>query len=463
MEEPEKESEDFDLGLAPESEPVKEELAEDFEVDFESEAESAADKIEDEAKPGEPDDLDLSDLEALLDDEEVPKEESVAEESVEDLGLEMDVEPEVSEKAEEVDMDLEFEDSDTIDLTEIEAMLDEEESETGSVEEQEEVELELDTETEFQLEMPTEELEAATASDDMEEVDLADIEKMLEEEIGGDTEAVFEDDELYGLDGLDLTTDTDEDDEDTDLADMELGLEGEESHQKDLIEDKVAEVQEIEEDVTDQFYVETQDLEKAVEEQLGADDLEAEEEKEIPVVKKGLSKPVLVLLIILLLGGGGFGIYALVNYTNVEIPFFSDYLKPKVQDPAGNLFIDTLDINSKFVENAKEGKLFIVTGKVRNNYEDERSFISVTGKLYRKGKILVTPWEKVFCGNALSDIELANNDLAYLKNKLSNKNGENNSNVGIKPGQELPFMIIFANLPDDLEEFAIEVTGSTAG
>ncbi len=459
----EKEIEDLDLDLEPEGEREKEEFIEDLDLDFESEAESAAEETEVEAKPGEPDELDLSDLEALLDEEDVPKEESVAEESVEDLDFDMDIEPEVAGKAKEVDIDFEFEESDTIDLTEIEAMLDEEDSEIESDDEPEEVELELDMETEFEPERSIEEIKSGTESEDMDEVDLSDIEKMLEEETDAETEAELEGVELYGLDELDLITDTDEVDESIEAEDMELGLEVEDSDQEDLIEDEVAVVQEVEEEVTDQFYVETKDLEKAVEEQLGADDLETVEDKEMPVVKKGLNKPVLVLLIILLLGGGGFGIYALVNYMNVEIPFISDYLKPQVQDPAGNLRIDTLDINSKFVENAKEGKLFIVTGKVRNNYKGERSFISVTGKLYREGKKLVSPWEKVFCGNALSDIELSNNDLQYLKNKLSNKNGENNSNVGVKPGQELPFMIIFSNLPDDLEEFAIEVAGSTAG
>jgi hypothetical protein len=33
----------------------------------------------------------------------------------------------------------------------------------------------------------------------------------------------------------------------------------------------------------------------------------------------------------------------------------------------------------------------------------------------------------------------------------------------VKPGQELPLMIVFATLPDNLEEFAIEVAGSTPG
>ena len=455
----EKEIEDLDLDLEPEGEREEEESIEDFDLGFESETESVAEETEVGDKTQEPDELDLSDLEALLDEEDVPEEGSFAEESVEGLDLDMDIEPKVAGKAEEVDIDFEFEESDTIDLTEIEAMLDEEDSEIESDEEPEEVELELDMETEFEPERSIEEIESGTESEDMDEVDLSDIEKMLEEE----TDAELEDVELYGSDGLDLTTDTDVVDEGIETDDMELGLEVEDSDQEDLIKDEVAAVQKVEEEVTDQFYVETQDLEKAVEEQLGADDLEPAEDKEIPVVKKGRNKSVLVLLIILLLGGGGFGIYALVNYMNVEIPFISDYLKPQVQDPAGNLKIDTLDINSKFVENAKEGKLFIVTGKIRNNYKGQRSFISVTGKLFRKGKILVSPWEKVFCGNALSDIELSNNDLEYLKNRLSNKSGENNSNVEVKPEQELPFMIIFSNLPDDLEEFAIEVAGSTAG
>ena len=146
---------------------------------------------------------------------------------------------------------------------------------------------------------------------------------------------------------------------------------------------------------------------------------------------------------------------------NIEIPFISDYIKPKVADPTGSLKIDTLDVNSKFLLNVKDGKLFVITGRVKNGYPDVRRFISINGRLYKKGKILAQT-ETVFCGNLLSDIELSNMELEAIKKRLSNRLGDNKSNMQIKPGGELPFMLIFSNLPDDLEEFSIEVGGSTS-
>jgi hypothetical protein len=166
------------------------------------------------------------------------------------------------------------------------------------------------------------------------------------------------------------------------------------------------------------------------------------------------------------LAGGSYGTYVLLDFMNIEIPFISkipfisDYIKPEVSDPAGSLKIDTLDINSKFLLNVKDGKLFVITGRVKNGYSDARSFIKINGRLYKKGKILAQT-ETVFCGNILSDIELSNMELEAIKKRLSNRFGDNKSNMQIKPGGEIPFMLIFSNLPEDLEEFSIEVGGST--
>ncbi len=442
---------------APKEEDVPEEAVEDLDLDldFEPEADQAVEEVEAEAKE-ESDELDLSDLEDFLDEEETPKEEDVPEEAVEDLDLDLDFELEPDQAVEEIEAEAKFEENGEIDLKEIEAMLDEEDQDIESEDEPVDVDLELDMKTELELEKTLGDVEVEDEPEDMEDVDLSDIEKMLEEEADAEIETDLEEVELDGIDEIDAIADTEEVGELDEIEDIELGL-----------EEEIAEVQETEdekEEADDKFYIETRVLEEAVEESPEAY-LETEDEiedQEKPVVKKGISKPILVLLIITLLGGAGYGGYTLIKSKNIEIPFISDYLKPKVQDPVGNLKIDTSDISSKFVENTKEGKLFVVTGKVKNNYKGDRSFISVAGKLFRKGKKPVLPGETVFCGNVLSDIELSKKDLKYMKDKLSNKNGENNSNVGVKSGQILPFMLIFTNLPDDIEEFAIEVAGSTA-
>jgi hypothetical protein len=176
--------------------------------------------------------------------------------------------------------------------------------------------------------------------------------------------------------------------------------------------------------------------------------------------KKGASKSLVFLLIVIILGGLAYGTYYLLNQNGVEIPFLSDYMKPKVHDP-GNLKLTTFDINSRFIDNANVGKLFVITGKVKNGYSESRGMVTLVGKIYSTGKVPIHE-EKVYCGNVMSDLELANLDWKKIQSRLSNRLGDNRSNVRIGPGKSIPFMVVFSGLPDDLEEFTIEVTGSTA-
>ncbi len=136
-------------------------------------------------------------------------------------------------------------------------------------------------------------------------------------------------------------------------------------------------------------------------------------------------------------------------------------LAPKVQD-AGNLRISPFAIKSKFVENSDYGQLFVIKGLVKNEYDKPRSFISVKGKLYTKDNYSKT--ETVYCGNVLSSEELSNLGLFDIKMRLSNRFGKKQSNINVKTGAILPFMIVFSNLPDNLENldrFSIEIARSS--
>ncbi len=191
-------------------------------------------------------------------------------------------------------------------------------------------------------------------------------------------------------------------------------------------------------------------------------DLEEEEDNEedvdTPVTpsKKGMNKPLLVILIIVLIGAGGYGLYTLLDSMGVHLASPPTH---KVQDP-GNLKITPFDINSKFVDNNKIGKLFVITGKVKNEYPTNRGAIQVIGKLYTKDKKMAKA-ETVFCGNMLSDIDQSNLDAAAIQQRLQNHMGDNHVNVQVKPGDAIPFMIVFTNLPENLDEFTLEVVAST--
>jgi pilus assembly protein FimV len=174
--------------------------------------------------------------------------------------------------------------------------------------------------------------------------------------------------------------------------------------------------------------------------------------------KRRIGAPVLVMLTLVLLTGAGLGAFYVLDNQDIRIPYISDFLNPKVPD-AGNLKMGTYDITSHFVENGSTGRLFLISGNVKNEYPEPRGMIRITGKLFTGGKNEAKS-ETVFCGNVLSDTELATLDSEAIKRKLSNQFGHNRSNARVEPGRMIPFMIVFSNLPDNLEEFTIEVVGS---
>jgi pilus assembly protein FimV len=435
------------------SEEISDEDTEDLDIDLdiEPETEKPKEHIEAKADQEEPDELDLSDLENLLDEEEVASETTV-DETFEDLDLK--IEPETDVPTEKVPPSAGAEDLDELDLSDLEEILDLDEPTAEEEPVPDDIVLELDTESEPELEKAAEEGEA----EDIEEVDLSEIEKMLEveEETEEETEATEEPIEKE----LDLELEVEEAPDDTVLPEDSSQVE---VYELDEAEDTADEPETVEapaaEEMEPEFEVGEKEEEVVEEEPLI--------KEPAPVPKKRVSKPLVVLLILVLLAGGSYGTYVLLDYMNIEIPFLkqipfiSDYFKPKVSDPTGSLKIDTLDVNSKFLLNVKEGKLFVITGRVKNGYPDVRRFIKINGKLYKKGKVLYQT-ETAFGGNVLSDIELSNMDLDAIKKRLLNRAGDNKSNMMVKPGGELPFMIVFSNLPEDLEEFSIEVASSTS-
>jgi pilus assembly protein FimV len=448
-----------DLDLEPETERVKEDLEAKVDqektdeldlsdLDLEPETERAKEDIEAKVDQEKTDELDLSDLENLLDEEEAEISESTADETVEDLDLKIMPETDVSmEKTPPV---AEPENLDELDLSDLEEILDLDEPMIEEESAPDDIELELDMEAEPELEKVTEGGEA----EDLEEVDLSEIEKMLEVE--EETEAKEEPIKKE----LELELEIEEAPADIPLPEDSSQVE---VYELDEAEDAVDEPETVEAAATEKMEPEFE-VGESEEEDLLEDEVVDEEplvEVAKPAKEKRISKPLVVLLILALLAGGSYGTYVLLDFMNIEIPFISDYIKPKVSDPVGTLKIDTLDVNSKFLLNVKEGKLFVITGRVKNGYSDVRRFISINGRLYTKGKILAQT-ETVFCGNVLSDIELSNMELEAIKKRLSNRLGDNKSNMEIKPGGELPFMLIFSNLPEDLEEFSIEVGSSTS-
>ncbi len=180
--------------------------------------------------------------------------------------------------------------------------------------------------------------------------------------------------------------------------------------------------------------------------------------------KSAVGAPVLVLVLAFLLVTGA---YVASKMTGYKIPYLSDlniafidqYLKtPETRKPALKPVPNQKSVNGRFVTNSSAGTLFVITGRVKNPSDTAYSYIEVKGALITKGKKQART-KTAFCGNILTEETLKNSNIADINKKLSVKSGNHNSNINIKPGANVPFMIVFSNLPEKLQNFTVKVVG----
>ncbi len=185
-----------------------------------------------------------------------------------------------------------------------------------------------------------------------------------------------------------------------------------------------------------------------------------------PPARSRMSMPFMVLLIMVLVGGGAYAAYTVLESLNIKIPFLES-LKGAVTSEAtdpGNVRASLLEglISGEFVSNNSLGRLFVIKGKLRNDYPEARNFIRVKGILYLKdGKVAQD--RIVYCGNVLSDTDLQVLDKETINEKLGNRFGDNKSNFRVPSGKVLPFMVVFSDIPHEVGEFSVEVVDSLAG
>ncbi len=510
------------------------------------------------------DELDLSDLSSIMDEEQAP----AAEAEPEELNLEMALEAEASEDEGAPAAAAASEDIDELDLSDLSEFLENEELPAAGRDTTQDLEMDLD----FQIDEGAPAAEAADAAiDEDATLDFSDLEQMLESDETPSAEAAG----VTDTEELDIQFDLDEpssaaaasgneskaaqtDDfldieqmlesgeadtspdfsemggEETELplemeaalddaskgsnAELELDfdLESELQEKEDLFDSGSSTGQQLESNLLasdEGDFMEDEDIEETVFQDgsntsvLGTDDLASddfsatndaygathvlpgsEDEpftdeafEQMPVQRKApkarSKKPVLAILLLLLLAAGVIVVPNMLGIKipyisdikipylsdlDLKIPYLSDWLNPEQQDVAGNLKIIPLGntIKGKFIKNSRSGELFVIEGSIKNDYDHPRSHIKVTAKLYQKGNKIAKK-ATVYCGNVIADSDLARMDIGSIKKQLLNPAGSKKSNLKVKTGKMVSFMIVFDNLPRNLDEYSVEVEGSS--
>jgi predicted Zn finger-like uncharacterized protein len=441
----------------------------ELDIDLDNLDESEEDGMEDATR-----ELDLNDIEKILEMEGA--EESAGSETAaasEDIDLDLDMETVAPPAAEAEDRREETTDADAaLDLSELEKMLEVEDTTDSPMTTDEEMD---DLDLDFELQPSTE------ASDDL------DLEfDMLDEEEPAEASALFDTSESEDL-GLDLESggaetsgaedfETDLDfeimDEDLAVEEVDLDLDAEDigattlSEPVAVVASGAAGASRGNRDLTQELMDE---MAAADTQTMAAPPIETKPIKPAPPPmkrKKKSSKSLILLFILVLLGGAG---YLLPKYTDIKIPAI------KLPDLSGIPIIGEYfgsssseaivpveaSLKGDWIQNQQAGRLYMIQGRVKNEYQSPRSFIRVTGRVYANGRQFQRA-AKAYCGNLLTADELATLPLAEIQQKLSNRSGSDNSNVKVAPGQEVPFMVVFGDLPPEVElqEFAVEISGS---
>jgi len=488
---------DLDDILDADEEPAQEDLtaeaSEDLDLDLEAEPAAEESILDSSADLDGVDELDLSDLDGIMETDETAAEAA----SVDDIDEDLELDFEVDEGTAETAAVESAEASDQLQMTDLEKMLESDETPTSGDADELDLDLELDLETEGAV--------GAGASSESDDAEFLDIEKMLEE--GEDTasagqgaeepveldlEAVLDEAAGPKEPELELNLDLGDDMLDTENA-LGISETGEDDLEFKLLDSDEETLQfgatqahatQIDEGptagsdlgaTTDDFatddFGETRDLD-------GQTDVMDRMSPGIqpPIKPRRSRKPVLVVFFLLLLSLIGYVVtqnlginipyvsdIKIPYLSDVKIPYLSGLLKAKGQDVAGNLKIIPMGktISHKFIENTAAGDIFVIKGQVRNEYDHPRSYIKITGKLYRKGKALVKT-ATVYCGNVLTDSDLAQMDLTAINKRLQNRFGNNRSNIKVKAGKTLPFLIVFSKLPANLDEYTVEVSESSS-
>jgi hypothetical protein len=406
------------------------------------------------------DELDLSELDGIMETEETAAE-AVSEDNL-DEELELDFE--VDGGAAETAAVESAEDFDKLEMTDLEKMLEPDETPTSGDTEELNLDLDLDLESESAAET------SASAEGDAgpDDAEFLDIETMLEESedsasagpgaeepVELDLDAVMTEAAESKEPELELNLDLGDDMTDTESA-QDISEPGEEDLEFKLLDS---------DEETLQF---------------GATQAHATQIDDggfpPPVKPRRSRKPVLAVFFLLLLSLIGYvviqnlGIHIpyvsdikIPYLSDAKIPYLSGLLKSGDQDVAGNLKIIPMGktISHKFIENTAAGNIFVIKGRVRNDYNHPRSHIKITGKLYRRDKALAKT-ATVYCGNVLTESDLAKMNITVINKRLQNRFGDKRSNIKVKAGKTIPFLIVFNKLPANLDEYTVEVSGSSS-
>ena len=178
--------------------------------------------------------------------------------------------------------------------------------------------------------------------------------------------------------------------------------------------------------------------------------------------KRGSLFPLFVIIgaILLIVALAGSGVYLFGGpkvFSKVGLGFLVEWYGQKGGEEGD---ITLRSIKAEYVVNKEAGELFVVRGEAVNNYKKPRASIQIKVALLGAGGASLKT-KTAFCGNSLSNEQLVSIPLAKIEEVMNNQFGDSLANLGVKPGNAIPFVVVVSGVPKESTDFSVQVGGST--
>jgi len=117
------------------------------------------------------------------------------------------------------------------------------------------------------------------------------------------------------------------------------------------------------------------------------------------------------------------------------------------------------DIRQRFVGNLQIGNLRVIEGIAGNLSDHPMTRIKIRAELVGDNGIMLGEMES-YCGNLLTEEELASMTEEQILKELSNSQGSDVSNDRIAPKEQIPFMVVFTREPPGVTKTFITPAGA---
>jgi len=183
------------------------------------------------------------------------------------------------------------------------------------------------------------------------------------------------------------------------------------------------------------------------------------EEARAPMEMRGVqpsgrasSKRLLFLLIPLLVIAGGVALWL----------YSPSILKPKSSQQSPSIEqLHLVETSGYFVDNLQAGQLFVIQGRVKNEFSKPRRWIHLRAKLYTSDGQTARQLD-FYAGNTLSNQQLKNMPLKQLLGLIQRPPANKDQVQTIAAQAEVSFTVPFGDLPEltKLSDYSVEILAS---